>query len=170
MDGNIFERGHRDLGEMLGYISVNVNSTAAPDPYWIVNQNLCIVSEDKIYATEENELPVKHVKEAMGHKAWILANEKRIGKQCEVITIMLTNTRKIEEGARTFAKDIWYINRQDFVKWALDALAAIREMRRTFIESGDMEWRNNANKIMEFHKTTPKDFLQLIQMKKLYDL
>ena len=170
MDGNTFERGHRDLGEMLGYISINVNSTAAPDPYWIVNQNLCIVSEDKIYATEESEIPVKHVKEAMGHKSWILTNEKRIGKQCEVITIMLTNTEIIEDGARTFAKDIWYVNREDFVKWALDALSAIREMRRTFIESGDMEWRNNANNIMNLHKTTPKNFLQYIKSKKLFEL
>ncbi len=83
---------------------------------------------------------------------------------------MLTNTEIIEDGARTFAKDIWYVNRKDFVKWALDALSAIREMRRTFIESGDMEWRNNANNIMNLHKTTPKDFLQYIKRKKLFEL
>lgn len=32
-NGNEFERGHKGLGELLGFISENPNSTGAPDPY-----------------------------------------------------------------------------------------------------------------------------------------
>lgn len=49
LDGKVFERGHKELGKLLGFISENPNSTGAPDPYWIINENNIVVSEDKIY-------------------------------------------------------------------------------------------------------------------------
>lgn len=49
LDGKVFERGHKNLGDLLGFISENPNTTGAPDPYWIINENNVIVSEDKIY-------------------------------------------------------------------------------------------------------------------------
>ena len=52
-NGNEFERGHKGLGELLGFISENPNSTGAPDPYWIINENNLVVSEDKIYEEKD---------------------------------------------------------------------------------------------------------------------
>lgn len=37
----------------MGFISENPNSTGAPDPYWIINENNLVVSEDKIYEEKE---------------------------------------------------------------------------------------------------------------------
>lgn len=37
----------------MGFISENPNSTGAPDPYWIINENNLVVSEDKIYEEKD---------------------------------------------------------------------------------------------------------------------
>lgn len=170
MDGNAFERGHKDLGELLGYVSINNNSIATPDPYWIVNSKLCIVSEDKIYDDIENEIPVKHVKEAMGHKVWIEKKEKRLDRDANIITIFVTNSIKIEENARIFAEDIFYINREEFVEWALKGIKAIKEIRKVFVDSGDTEWRKYASSILKEYEVTPENFMQMIKKKKLSNL
>lgn len=81
-DGKVFENGHKELGELLGYISENPNSPGAPDPYWIINENNIVVSEDKIY--DENgrvkDIPISDVSEAGRHQTWIEENEKRISR------------------------------------------------------------------------------------------
>ena len=48
-DGKEFERGHKTLGELMGFISENPTSTGAPDPYWIINENTLVVSEEDVY-------------------------------------------------------------------------------------------------------------------------
>lgn len=169
-DGHDFEKGHQELGTLLGYISDNANGDADPDPYWIINEDICIVSEDKIYESNSKPIPVKHVRQAAGHVNWIKEKVKMISEDAEIITIMLTNTTVIEEAAAIHGKEIWYINREEFCNWALRAIEAIRKLRRNFIEEGNMEWRTEADETLSEFKVAPKDFINMIKSKKLDEL
>ena len=171
-NGNEFERGHKGLGELLGFISENPNSTGAPDPYWIINENNLVVSEDKIYEEKDQvkKVPISDVSEAGRHKAWIIEHEKRITKHANVYTILITNSDGIDDDARIYADDIYYVNRKEYVDWAVKALTVVRSVWSTFSGEGESEWRESVHK--EFIKAgiTPKDYLDFVCSKKLKDI
>lgn len=169
-DGNDFERGHLELGKLLGYISENASGDSDPDPWWMLNEDLCIVAEDKIYKNESKALPTRHVKQAGGHEKWIREKVKYLRKNASILTIMLTNSNLIEKSAVTFADDIFYVNRTDFINWAVTAIEAVRKMRRSFSQPGDVVWRLEAEKILREHNSTPTDLIQFIKKKELKNI
>lgn len=172
LDGKIFERGHKELGELLGFISENPNSTGAPDPYWIINENNIVVSEDKIYEEREQikSIPISDVSEAGRHRAWILEYEKRITKDANIYTVLITNSTSIEHDARIYADNIYYVYRTEYVNWAVKALTVIRSMWNIFIDEGNMEWRESVHQ--EFIKAgiTPKNYLDFVCKNKLKEI
>lgn len=169
-DGTEFERGHIFLGEMLGYISGNSDGISDPDPWWIVDESLAIVSEDKIYEDNKKQIPVKHVRQALTHEEWIREKIDTLNKHAKVETIFITTSESIEESAAIYGKNIWYINRKEFVEWANCALSALRKLRRSFSEQGDMIWRMEAAQILKDENVTPSDFLDFIRRERLSDI
>ncbi|PFC40640.1 hypothetical protein CN300_26255 [Bacillus thuringiensis] len=169
-DGIEFERGHQILGTMLGYISRNAEGISDPDPWWIVDEKLVIVSEDKIYETETKPIPVKHVKQACTHENWIREKIEFLSKHAIVETIFLTTSKVIEEPAAIHGKNVWYVNREEFVGWANRAVGALRKLRRSFSQQGDLVWRLEAAEILKEEQVTPNDFLDFIKKEKLADI
>lgn len=171
-DGKAFERGHKELGELLGFISENPNSTGAPDPYWIINENNVVVSEDKIYEKKDHikSIPIADVSEASRHQTWILEYEKRISKDANIYTIFITNSTSIDSDARIYTGNIYYVNREEYVIWATKALTVIRSIWNMFTDEGEMEWREFVHK--EFIKAdiTPKSYLDFICKQNLKDI
>ena len=148
LNGKNFETGHEELGKLLGFISENPNSTGAPDPYWIINENNVVVSEDKIYE-EKNQIknvPISDVSEAGRHQPWIIEHEKRIAKGANIYTILITNSSGIDDDARTYAKGIYYVNRKEYVDWAAKALNVIRSVWNTFSDVGEVNGENQFTK------------------------
>lgn len=168
--GEIFEKAHLELGKLLGYDAHNSDITAAPDPYWIISDGLCIVAEDKIYESDEKEIPVEHVTQATRHETWIRANVERLRKDARIITVFVSNSSKIEATARTFGKDIYYVHRNDLFKWATGALNDLRTVRSWFQEVGDANWRERANEQFKGSTTTPQDFVEFVTRKRLSEL
>lgn len=169
-DGNKFEKGHKNLGTILGYEAHDRMAGAAPDPYWIVNPKLCIVAEDKIYETDLKSIPVKHVREALTHEKWLRANESKLDNECEIITVFITNSRKIDDEARVFAENIYYLNSEELICYSQRAISYLRKIYNTFVEVGDYEWREAAKKQMVQEQLTPLDFIELVKRKKLCEL
>lgn len=171
-DGKTFERGHKELGIMLGYIAENPESSGAPDPYWIINENNLIVSEDKIYEEKDQikDVPIAHVSEAGRHKTWILENEKRISDNANIYTIFITNSQGIEKEARIYATDIYYVQREEYFAWATKALTVIRSVWKTFTDKGQQEWREAIHQKFIQSKITPRDYLSFVSRKKLGDI
>lgn len=172
LNGNEFERGHKALGELLGFISENPSSDGAPDPYWIINENNVVVSEDKIYEEKKQvkNIPISDVSQAGRHQTWIIEHEKRITKSAKIYTVLITNSRGIDEGARIYAKDIYYIHRKEYVDWAVKALTVIRSVWNTFSDVGESEWRELVHQ--EFIKAgiTPKNYLEFVCGRRLKDI
>lgn len=158
-DGKTFETAHYSLGNMLGFDAHNSNESSAPDPYWIVNDHLCIVSEDKIYETDTKKIPAEHVRQAAQHATWIRKNVKTLRKDATIITIFVSNASSIEEDARVFAENIFYINRNGFYKWATRAMDSLRTVRSSFQTPGDSEWRTRAEKAFDENGVTPAAFI-----------
>lgn len=169
-DGHVFERAHLGLGVLLGYDAHKADDPGAPDPYWIVNDNLCIVAEDKIYEDSSKEIPIDHVTQAQRHKTWLKANVKTLNRQAHIITIFVSNSDRIENSARTFAEGIYYVGRSDLHQWATRAVNTLRNVRSRFQECGDASWRAYAKEQFTMDQTNPESFIELVTKKKLTDL
>lgn len=166
-EGLKFEQGHFELGILLGYISNNATGDAEPDPWWIVNDEICIVSEDKIYQNNTKSIPVRHVKQADGHINWIKDKVNTLKPNAQIETIFITNSDYIESSAVIHAKNLWYVNKIEFINWARKAIEGVRKIRRNFIEQGNLLWRQEAEDIFKELYITPLDFLNFIQKQKL---
>lgn len=169
-DGTIFENAHLELGLLLGYDAHNVDDSAAPDPYWIVNDGLCIVAEDKIYENDSKEIPVDHVTQASRHSTWIKEQVKTLRNDAEIITIFVSNSSAIEKSARIFSHDLFYVNRKDLHAWATHAVNSLRSARSKFQEVGDSEWRTATKDLFVADHTTPEAFIEFITRKRLSDI
>lgn len=146
---------------MLGFDAYNSEEKSAPDPYWIVNDHLCIVSEDKIYETDVKRIPAEDVRQAAQHATWIRRNVNTLHKDAKIITIFVSNSNSIEDDARVFAENIFYFNRNDLCKWATRAIESLRTVRSSFQVPGDSEWRTKAEKTFEENGITPDAFIKL---------
>lgn len=169
-DGHKFEKAHLDLGILLGYDAYNPSDTAAPDPYWIINDDLCIVAEDKIYEDDSKRIPVDDVRQASGHFAWIRENVRTLHKNAQIITILVSNSTIIDDAARTFGKGIYYVQRKELCEWATNAINSLRSVRSSFQESGDANWRIKARELFIANQSTPKAFVDIITRKELSDM
>ena len=169
-DGHKFEKAHLDLGILLGYNAHNSNDIAAPDPYWIINDDLCIVAEDKIYEDNSKRIPVDDVRQASGHLAWIRENVRTLHKNAKIITILVTNSTTIDDAARTFGKGIYYVQRKELCEWATNAINSLRTVRSSFQESGDANWRIKARELFVATQNSPKAFVDFITRKELSEI
>lgn len=169
-DGHKFERAHLDLGILLGYNAHNSDDTAAPDPYWIINDDICIVAEDKIYEDDSKRIPVDDVRQAAGHLAWIRENVRTLNKDARIITIFVSNSTAIDDAARTFGKGIYYVQRKELCEWATNVTNSLRTVRSSFQESGDANWRMKARETFIAAQGTPKAFIDFVTRKEISDI
>lgn len=170
-DGKDFEKGHELLGSIAGYISTNPSGTAEPDPIWIINREICIVSEDKIY-NEGKRIPPNDVKEAAGHKLWVQKKHESLGlyKEAKIYTVFVTTAEEIQDNTSLFGEDICYLNREKLYNWAERVIGLLKQAYRTFTGEGDAVWRENTIKLFEEEGLTPEDYIEMIDKKHLKDL
>ena len=160
--GDKFERAHLDLGILLGYDAHNSTEPAAPDPYWIINEGLCIVAEDKVYDTSEKAIPVKDIKQAKLHEEWIRKNVPILKKDAKIITVIFSNSSTVEHSGKDFCEGLFYCNIKQLHSWANQSLGCLRTAKSHFSEIGNSEWRLSTHTLFATSHTTPKDFIDMI--------
>lgn len=163
-----FEEAQKRLGLILGYYADNHESTAAPDPWWIVGEDLCIVFEDKTDGDDNSPVSVAKIRQATLHPNWIIENVPNLHKEADIIPIMVTTARNIDSAATAFAEDVLYWYADDFRKWADEAMATIRRVRANFPGSGDLFWRDSAMQEFKQAKLDPNSIIGMLA--KLKDL
>lgn len=162
-NGNTFEHAFMDLGKLLGYESNNSDGHTSPDPWWIINNDYCIVSEDKIYTGKEPKIKTNDVRQALTHEKWIKSNLTQLNRECKIHTIFVTTTLEFEQNADVYGEeDLNIVLRDELIEWAESAINSLRKLRRVFTEKGDMLWRLDAQKILEEDKHTPRDYIEFI--------
>lgn len=142
-----FENAHKELGNILGFDSYKVENDASPDPYWII-ENLCIVFEDHAGADENSALSANKARQVSSHPDWIIKNTD-LDDTAIIISVLITPVKKVSIGGESFTKNFSYWELKEFKKWAHNALSILREMRKSFVEAGDLSWRSEAVNILE---------------------
>lgn len=170
-EGEKFERGHELLGYISGYIATNPKGTAEPDPLWIVNRDICIVAEDKIYM-EGKRIPPNDVKEAAGHEAWVRSKYETLDlhNDVKVHTVFITTAESIQDNTSIFGSDICYLTRKELYSWAERVVDVLKRIYRTFDGEGNVVWREETIKLFKEQRLTPEDFIEMINRKHLKDL
>lgn len=73
-DGTVFEEGHERLGKFLGYAAGNSSDDAAPDPWWIADDDFCFVFEDHAEGKPDTVFSTAKARQAASHPQWIREN------------------------------------------------------------------------------------------------
>lgn len=157
----VFEAAHRRLGEVLGYSSYKQESDASPDPYWISSGH-CVVFEDHAGASAKSTLDATKARQVATHQNWIRANVPE-GERLDIVCVLVTPVKKAESGALPHLTNVYLWPLDDFKTWAKNALTELRELRRMFVESGDLEWRSRALEIFETHSLDMQSLLKKIK-------
>lgn len=141
-DAIAFESGHEKLGAMLGFDAGNRESQAAPDPWWIVDEDLCFIFEDHSNA-KSDRLSVKKARQAATHPNWVRENLP-ISDDATIVTVLVSPVTKMEKEAAPHLRDVCYWNLDEFRAWANNTLSVVRGLRKTFPGPGDLVWRAEA--------------------------
>lgn len=148
-----FEEAHRALGELLGFSSGKVESSGSPDPWWRVGDLGIWVFEDHAGAENTSKLSVEKARQAATHENWIRVHLSP-APTAPVIQILITPVSRTEQGALCHLKNVKLWKLDQFREWVELALSTIRELRKTFAEPGDIEWRANSLGALREHKLT----------------
>ena len=143
-DGKRFERGHTELGLLLGYNAGNTEDDAGPDPWWIAGNDFCIAAEDYTETDGTKPVPVYKVRQVNDHPTWIKQKVEGLSPDTEFIRVIITSSTTIEAAAITLEKNVAYWNHNDFVEWAHKAIQTLRNLRLDFTGAGNETWRNKA--------------------------
>ena len=142
-----FEQAHKLLGEMIGFDADKKELDGSPDPWWIAGP-LCLVFEDHAGAQAGSALDVTKARQAASHPNWIRTNVEAAAS-ADITAVLVTPVSTVKEGALPHlgAVALWPLD--EFREWAETALAALRELRKTFAEPGDLVWRAAAAELFE---------------------
>lgn len=139
-----FESAHKMLGEHLGYEAGKEESDGSPDPWWLLD-NTCLVFEDHANAEETSSLSATKARQVSSHPQWMRENIAACAEpSVKILPVLITPVSSAREGAHPHLGGVALWKLQDFREWASNAMGVIRELRETFVETGDMDWRAKA--------------------------
>jgi len=147
-DGDKFEQAQVLLGEHLGFSAGKRESDASPDPWWIVN-GITLVFEDHANAKSSSAvIDATKARQAALHPNWMREHvPESVGGSIQ--SILVTPAKKAKEGAMPHLGQVAYWGLQEFREWAETALVTVRELRRSFREPGDLDWRAQAAEALQ---------------------
>lgn len=146
-----FEQAQKLLGELLGFSAGKLETDASPDPWWLAD-DLGIVFEDHAGATAAiPTIDATKARQAASHVEWMLENVPE-AKGAKIISVLVTPAKRAKKGAMPSLKNVAYWPLEDFRKWAHKALATVREVRASFVDPGDIDWRIKAAEEFELNK------------------
>ncbi len=146
-DADRFEQAQVKLGELLGFDVGKVETDASPDPWWI-SEGICFVFEDHAGAGTESVLDATKARQAASHPAWMTANVPAC-TGAQILPVLVTPVTRAKESALPHLTNVALWPVHEFQVWAQAALVAVRDLRRTFVEPGDLVWRAHAAEIFE---------------------
>ena len=156
-----FECAHKLLGLLLGFEADNVESDGSPDPWWITG-GICFVFEDHAGAQEESTLDVTKARQVNSHPNWMRQNVAA-SKDAAVIPVLITPVKTAKRSALANLEEVALWKLDEFRRWAAKAITVVRELRRTFVEPGDLEWRAKAAEKFEQNKLDAPGLRAMLQ-------
>ncbi|MER9965583.1 DEAD/DEAH box helicase [Mesorhizobium sp. M0060] len=137
-----FEEGHRELGELLGFVAGNEESDAAPDPWWL-GETKGIVFEDHANGSATSVFGAEKAKQAAMHPDWIKENVPG-ADELSMTAVLITPCVKAGIGAKPALKKVLYWSVDDFQKWAKKAVQTVRDLKAKLPPHSDLFWKDEA--------------------------
>jgi hypothetical protein len=152
--GTNFEVAQVLLGEHLGFEAGKKEEDASPDPWWRAGE-FAFVFEDHANAGAEAVIDATKARQAASHPDWLREHVPGTAG-ANIQSILVTPAGKAKKGAMPSLARVAYWGLGDFRRWADKAIDTIRDLRRDFIEPGDLEWRAQAaQKLKEVRADAP---------------
>ena len=167
-DTGMFENAHKLLGTMLGFESDNKETDGAPDPWWITS-NICLVFEDHSGANESTPINVQKARQAASHPAWMRENVLAAAK-ADIVSVLITPSSTVKASAASHLGDVSLWNLGDFQKWSTGALATVKDLRTSFTEPGNLEWREFAVSILKSKRFDAVSLVAYLKTQKAKDI
>jgi hypothetical protein len=159
-----FEPAHRLLGELIGFIAGKEETEGSPDPWWISGR-YSFVFEDHSGADEKSVLDVTKARQVASHPQWLRAHCE-ISESTEIMSILITPVSKAREAAMPHLESVALWPLEEFRKWAVNALSALREVRISFVEPGDLSWRAHAAEVFSKNQLDAESLAKLFKQSK----
>lgn len=142
-NGSTFERAQVLLGEHLGFSAGKREVDASPDPWWIVG-GITLVFEDHANARGDSTIiDATKARQAASHPDWMREHVPASAGTL-IQSVLVTPAKKAKEGAVPHLGRVAHWDLVDFREWAELTLVTVRELRRSFLEPGDLVWRAQA--------------------------
>jgi len=142
-----FEAAQVLLGQHLGFEAGKRETDAAPDPWWRAG-HLIFVFEDHANAQATSTLDATKARQAASHPDWVLEHVPDAAG-ADIRSVLVTPVTTAKEGAVPHLSRVSHWSLADFRLWADKALDGVRELRRTFVEPGDLAWRAEAAEALQ---------------------
>lgn len=163
-EAKLFELGQVRLGHLLGFESDNSEHRAAPDPWWLIDKQTCVVFEDHTNATT-NILSVEKARQAFCHDNWIRENVSGLESGATIIKVLITPVTKVAPGGKEHLRDVYHLTPDEFRGFASSALGTIREIRGSLLREGDLDWRARAMTLLEGRGLSSGAILEFLRRK-----
>lgn len=160
-DSSQFERAHVRLGRLLGYDADNVETPGAPDPWWIVDENRCLIFEDHSEADPTSSLSVTKARQVASHVAWA-KEHLPLAEHAVVLPILVSPVSRVDRDAPPHLSGVYHWDLEDFRRWAGQALDVVRSVRTTFPGAGDIIWRGQAAAALRAAGLSPEQLVDRI--------
>jgi hypothetical protein len=159
-----YERVQVMLGNLLGFTSGNAEYQAAPDPWWVICRDLCIVFEDHSGAKNQI-LSVEKARQVCCHDNWVKEHVSGISDNAEIIKVLVTPTTNVATGGELHLSDVYILTPDEFYTWAKNVVNTITDIRSTLHSEGDFVWKSRANEILENKGLTPSKIKSFFKSK-----
>ena len=137
--GKGFEAAQALLGRHCGFEAGKQEIDGSPDPWWRVGE-ITIVFEDHANAAPNSVIGAKKARQAASHPEWIREHVPGT-TEGTIQPVLVTPASKAKTGALPHLKNVSYWGLNDFCDWADAVLDTVRDVRRTFVEPGNLAWR-----------------------------
>ncbi|WP_109419182.1 DEAD/DEAH box helicase [Proteus terrae] len=155
-----FEDAHKMLGLHLGFDAGKVEISGSPDPWWQCGE-YCIVFEDHANAQDTSSLSITKARQVASHPVWMRENISSCkDESVYIMPVLLTPVMSVYSGALTHLTNVYIWRLSDFKNWVTKSLSVIRELRKSFVEPGDLVWRAKASSLLQ---NEGLDFLNLFE-------
>jgi hypothetical protein len=161
-DAPPFEAAHEKLGTLLGFESGNVETSGAPDPWWLVHPKLCFVFEDYTGAQPTSTLSVAKARQVALHPNWI-RDHLGLDADATVIPVLVSTIQTADDAAAVHLQEVTYWPLEQFRAWAINAVQTVRQLRVTYPGAGDLYWRDEALAAYAANGIDPASLIQRLQ-------
>jgi Rad3-related DNA helicase len=145
--GEAFEPAQVLLGEHLGFEAGKKEEDASPDPWWRIGE-FAFVFEDHANAGAEAVIDATKARQAASHPDWLREHVPGTAG-ANIQTVLVSPAGKAKKGAMPHLGKVAFWGLADFRSWSDRALEVVRELRRDFVEPGDLAWRAQAAEGLE---------------------